>query len=115
MEMELAGLGAFQFENLVKNRIPFLLLNFGVELKGLFPSFHESHLLQQSQLVEKENYQKTLRELGLSKDQALVLLCADGKVSTQVFAELSEQGFFNVYWIRDGFEALKKDLSAISG
>lgn len=98
----------FQFENLVMNRIPFLLLNYGGDLKGLFPAFHQSHLESLSLALEAERTLDLLRERRLAKEGALVLVCADGLVSESWGRRLEQEGYFNVYVLKNGARGLRE-------
>lgn len=106
-------IGAFQFQNLVKNRIPFVLISLGADVAGLFSGFYQSHL--ESTLVTT-NEQQVLSELvarQITKDYALVVLCADGMKSAQVVDRLEAAGYTNVYYLKTGTQNLREELRQI--
>ena len=107
---DLNAIGAFQFENLIRNRIPFVLLNLGADLDGLFPPFHQSHLERQTQKTSSSEALMTLRQSALPAEQAVLLICPTGSECPLVAARLEEAGYSNVYWIQGGIEALRRDL-----
>lgn len=111
--VELNAIGAFQFENLIRNRIPFVLINLGVDTSGLFPSFHQSHLDRQTRQSTPENALQLIRQEGLPAEQAILLVCPDGSACKPLAARFEEAGYGNVYWVSGGIEALRKDLENI--
>lgn len=110
MDSFLHEIGAFQFENLVRNRIPFVLLNMGEPLTGLFPSFHQSHLDGLTVNTSPEGALASLRERHLPAEQAVVLVCGDGRESQRTLPALLEAGYTNVFVISGGLTRLKAEL-----
>lgn len=105
--MDLNVIGVFQFENLVKNRIPFALLNFGCDLTGLFSPFHQSHLASQLVDASHGDAMKIVEDGKIPKEGAIVLLCGDGSQSKATAAALEKAGYMNVFVVDGGVEALR--------
>lgn len=105
-------LGLFQFENLVKNRIPFLLLNLGTDLSGLFPPYHQTHLESQTLATTPEAALTELKNRKATKDQAIVVLCENGATSEKVIVELEAAGFMNTYFVKEGLQSLRGTITS---
>lgn len=103
-------IGSFQFENLVRNRIPFTLLNLGASLDDLFPSFHQGHLTSVSVAVSPEQALPRVRELRLPAEGAIVLVCNDGEASISLIPRLLDMGYTNVFAVRGGSQTLQEEL-----
>jgi len=98
----MSSIGFFQFDNLIRNRVPFCLLNFSDSQTSLYTSIYKLHLENWESLVNLENYQQVLAEKNLPKDFAIVTLCLDGSLSAQARDVLLSLGYGNVYWCEGG-------------
>lgn len=107
----LLEIGEFQFENLVRNRIPFVLLNLGVDVGGLYLSFLQSQMESQMIMTTPENALKDFSAKHSSKDTAVVVICEDGGRSRPVAEKLVENGFHNVYFLAGGRKSLSPSKS----
>lgn len=106
-------IGYFQFENLIKNRIPFTLINLDVNLENFFrEKFYQSYMESQMHKCNPEEIMNRFAELNLPKDQALVLLCEDGNKSLKIFKDLSALGYSNVYYVPQGFKQLLSERTS---
>lgn len=103
----LLEIGAFQFENLVRNRIPFVLLNLGADLKGLFPSFLQTQMESQMTATTPENALQDLSGKHPAKDTAIIVICENGERSLSLAEKLVSQGYHNVYCLGGGRRALR--------
>lgn len=110
MDFSLYEIGAFQFENLVRNRIPFILLNLTEPVTGLFASFQQSYLDNQTVATTPGQALAALRERNLPTEQAIVILCADGQDSRRALAQIIDAGYSNAFIISGGARQLKQDL-----
>lgn len=133
MNLELHQIGHFQFENLIQNRIPFLLLHFGQDLKEIFQPHHLA-LAQATRIdvreklkpspalkkfifrqeFESSSLQGLISELqgqGYSKDHAVVVLCEKGDSSESLVKAFLESGFQNCFYVLGGFEQLKQEAA----
>ncbi len=100
-------IGPFQFENLVKNRISFALLNFGCDLTGLFQPFYQTYLASMQIDAKSADATKILEEKKISKDGAVVLVCGNGTESEKTAIALEKAGYSNVFVVEGGAEALR--------
>ena len=101
----------FQFDNLVKNRVPFTLLNLGPSLLPLYSSVYKSHLENQEVMTSETQFEQTLIDRQIPKDGALVLICEDGRKTSKIFAELEKKAFTNVYLVDGGYQQLMTERS----
>ena len=110
-DFSLREIGGFQFENLIRNRIPFLLFNLGADTKGLFPSYHQSHLERQTIQGAGTEAVLKIREIAAPAEQAIVLLSQDGHDCELVATQLEEAGYTNVYWVKGGMNSLRQEIT----
>lgn len=105
----LLEIGEFQFENLVRNRIPFVLLNLGTDLGGMYPSFLQDHLNTQMLTTTPETAAADLAKRTPAKDTAVVVICEDGARSLPLAEELVKAGYLNVYCVAGGRKSLRTE------
>jgi rhodanese-related sulfurtransferase len=96
------ALGLFQFENLVRNRIPFILLTSSLELvsEGFGP-MEKMHLQNHSVVlteVSVNQIEESLRERHATKDSPIVVLLAEGSQSEKWAETLAQLGYKNIYY-----------------
>ena len=101
----------FQFDNLVKNRVPFTLLNLGPSLIPLYTSIYKSHLENQEILTTEADLDQVLSEKKIPYDGALVLICEDGQKTAKLFIELEKKSYTNVFLINGGYQQLMTERS----
>ena len=105
-------IGFFQFDNLVKNRVPFALLSFELNWDGFYvESIYQNHLMSLVLDVSHKEFLGSLKSKSLPKDFAIVAICKKGKDSARAIKVLEKEGYSNVYSIVGGFESLVKDRS----
>ncbi|MFZ3228810.1 MAG: rhodanese-like domain-containing protein [Pseudobdellovibrio sp.] len=106
-------IGFFQFENLVKNRIPFLFLNLTKEDLSLWhTSLYKTHLENNQKFVTFETITNDYLNANLSKDTAIVLMCTDGTNSLEIASEFGKNSYTNVYVIDGGYQQLMTERSS---
>lgn len=96
----------FQFDNLVKNRVPLTLLNLGPSLQALYTSIYKAHLENYEILIDETSVFQALEEKKVPHDAAIVLICEDGLKSSQLFMQLEKKAYTNVYLIDGGYRQL---------
>jgi rhodanese-related sulfurtransferase len=106
--MDLLALGYFQFNNLVENRVPFLLVNLGVDLTGLFNSVSMMSLENNTLNTTLEKASAEIAAKKLPPHFAIVSICRDGKESCQLAKMLEDQGVVNSYYVEGGCEEFAK-------
>lgn len=103
-------IGFFQLDNLVRNRIPFVLLSLGVDFSRFYDEVvYQNHLFSQTISTSRENVLKDLSSKNIPSESAVVLVCPKGDLSVRLKSTLEKQGYSNVYLVRNGFEGLLKD------
>lgn len=103
-------IGFFQFDNLVRNRVPFWMIKTPVDVQSYFGPAEKDHL--QNYCLEKENWTlaevvAALSEKQVRKDSPLLFICHDGILSKKLADEISATGFMNVYYLMDGVKSLE--------
>lgn len=102
----------FQLDNLVRNRVPFLFLNMsGEDLSAGYTSIYKMHVENNQKMVAHDMVLKEFLNPTLSKDTAVVLLCADGAKSAEIAAEFEKNGYTNVYVMDGGYQQLVTERS----
>lgn len=96
----------FQFDNLIGNRIPFLLLNLGVDLSGLYSSIQKTHLETYQVQTDLNQAEAELQKKQIPKDFAIVVICQDGRQSAELFKKLEKNGYTNVYVVNGGYQQM---------
>lgn len=103
-------IGFFQFDNLIRNQIPFALLNLGVDLKGLYKmSHHQGHLEKLSISATAQTALETLKQRHHPQHEAVVVICEVGSDASSVVDQLEQAGYMNVFFVKGGLQALKAD------
>lgn len=105
-DLTLHKIERFQFDNLIKNQIPFLLINLGVQLNKYYSAHELKHIEKHTLQAEKDNYLDYLISKQIPKDQALVVLCKDGKASANLLLEFKKLGYENSYYLNQGENSL---------
>lgn len=114
----------FQFSNLLKNRIPFVLLNLETEVAELFAIQEKIHLRNLSHSIEiKDKNSETLfkdilellKELKLPSYHPVILICQDGTLSEKLGLNLVEKveaplKFENIYVVKNGIQGLRQEI-----
>lgn len=108
IEHRIGHIGFFQLSNLLRNKVPYSLfcVDFSTpdELSGELQK-----ILLPSIPCSSESLPKQIREMKLSLEHPLVLLCQNGVKSHELALQLIEQGFVNVYFVRGGWDVLKSE------
>lgn len=106
---ELNEIGFFQMNNLLQSRVPFMLLNLGVDTKDLFAGMAQTHLEKQTVNLAADQVLQEMQTRQVPLDQALLVLSDDGKSARKIALKLEENKYTNVYWIRDGLQGLQRE------
>jgi hypothetical protein len=108
MSYDLSKISFFQFDNLVQNRIPFLLLHDGVDFFPVYPlSIERGHLEKWSFEVDftgaPTNLMGRLAERGLPASLPIVLLSKRDQDYQAWLKDLEKQGFSNIHYVENGW------------
>ncbi len=102
----LMGLGFFQFDNLLKNRVPFVLLSYGVDFVGFDQGIFQKHLEKNLVLIEPKETFSYIETQKFVKEQSMVLVCTSGEVSQKFAKKLEASGYKNVFFVTGGYKTL---------
>ena len=109
-------IGFFQIDNLIGNRVPFLFFNMS---ESLIPWYNNHNSLSKMHLETYEimttpaEIDSILEAKKAPKDYAIVLLCADGTESLEMYGKLQEKAYTNVYVVDGGYQQMMTDKSQI--
>lgn len=109
---QLNQISFFQFDNLVQNRVPFLLLNMGPKLADLYTSIYKTHLETYEVLTSFNEALSHLSKQNIQKDHAILLVCENGQNSQQVLETLEKNGYTNVYVINGGYQQMMTERAS---
>lgn len=105
-------IGYFQFDNLIRNQIPFVLLNLGVDLKGFYKlSHHQNHLEKLSVNTTPDQALQLLKNRNHPTHEAILIICEKGAQAPALVDALESAGYSNVFYVKGGIEALNTDAS----
>lgn len=104
-------IGFFQFDNLVQNRVPFVLLNLGPSLASLYISVYKMHIENHEISTDENQAIKVLEEMKVPLDAAIVLICEDGIKSSRLLIQLETKGYSNVFLMDGGHQQLMTERS----
>ena len=111
--MDLSEIGFFQFDNLVRNRIPFLILHEGIEFSQLYSSMEKAHLersaLSANFLSSPEPILAEIEKRKVPRQIPLVLLNQNGMISPSWVSFFEKNGFLNVYRVTGGWDLILKE------
>lgn len=107
--IDIAQIGFFQFDNLVRGRIPFLLVNFGVDLSVWYKSVEAMHLANVMIQATEDNYLEQVKAKNLPPHFAIVVLDQDGSKAKRIADALEAAGFMNAHYVRGGFNGIEKE------
>jgi rhodanese-related sulfurtransferase len=112
---EALPIGYFQFDNLIRNRVPFYLVRPELEIEQAYGVIERLHLRNYSLVVQTMNLgsaQSALNERQARKEDPVVVMCADGKESQNVANALAQDGHMNVYFVVGGWQMLQAEMKA---
>lgn len=105
--MEFNSIGYFQFDNLLQNRVPLLLIMLDeVDLKSWYNSLTQLHIQNVSLVCSSDKVLESVQAKKLPPHFAIIVLDKDQKKSPQVVKELEKAGHINVYYVKNGFNGL---------
>lgn len=112
-KLGISTLGYFQLENLMENRVPFILLSWGQSFEGWFTGTGKMHLGAVLKVIPETSKAKEalalILDLKLSQENPVVVVGPNQKISEETSTLLEKQGFKNVFLVSGGFPGLEKD------
>lgn len=107
MSLDLNEIGEFQFENLIRNRIPFVFINLTSELPQLFAqSFYQKHLESIEIRAQEPTALDQLKQRNHPQHEAILIICENGVRSKQFVSKLEAEGYLNVFFMAGGMSSL---------
>ena len=107
----LSKIGFFQLDNLIQNRIPFMLINMGPSIANWYTSIYQRHAENCENLTNVDQAAADLELKKIPKEFAIVLCCDDGKKSMALFEELAKKAYTNVYVVDGGYQQMMTERS----
>ncbi len=107
--MDINQLVYFQFENLIQNRVPFILLNLGVNLDHLYSGYWAMHLQNVNTPCVPADAVAKVQEKKVPNHYAIVIIDTDGSQSQKLVPVLEKAGFTNTYYVKNGLIGLDKE------
>ncbi len=107
--LDVQEIGGFQLENLQLNRVPFLFFAL-CDPKDL-AQHPRKDLLSAAQVAQPQGVRQHLEENKVPLSQPLVLICPDGRRSSQLAWQLEKEGHVNVYVLEGGLKGLEAEPS----
>jgi rhodanese-related sulfurtransferase len=108
-------IGFFQFDNLVRGRVPFLLLRPEMDVESAYGVMERMHLRNFSLVIDKlelPQAESALAERKARKEDPVVVLDQTGDQSKKLANALAEAGHLNVYFVLGGWEEILAELKA---
>ena len=109
-----SGIGFFQFDNLIRGRVPFHIVNFGVDFDPLYPMNkfpverlqvrNREILLSADAPVDLALAEMQQRQVGVR--EPIVIVTQEGPQALRVAERLGAGGFTNVYFVKGGMAEL---------
>ncbi len=103
-------IGFFQFDNLVRARVPFRLFLFEDFDFSFYQGPDQKHLTSvTTQIQNKKSDQiifEEILEMELSHETPIVLICRNGLNSGLVAEMLAEEGYLNLFFVEGGYQQL---------
>ena len=107
--MDISQLGFFQFNNLIKGRIPMVLVNLGVDLKSSYGAVEAMHLDNCQIMGTTAEIVENVVNRKLPSHYPIVLIDQNGTQYAPVVQALEAKGFNNVYTVKDGLSGIEKE------
>ncbi len=107
--MDFTQIGYFQFNNLIKGRIPMILVNLGVDLKAHYGHVEGLHIDNCQVMGSTEEIVNQVQSKNLPPHYPIVIIDQDGSACTPVVEALEAKGFNNVYTLKNGMIGFEKE------
>ncbi len=108
-------LGFFQFDNLVKGRVPFFLLRPDMDVESVYGVMEKMHLRNFSLILEKlelPHAQTALDERKARKEDPVVVLDQTGEQAKKLAQSLADAGYLNIYFVLGGWQEILTEMKA---
>lgn len=114
MSFDLTKIGFFQFDNLVRNRIPFILLHENLSFADYYRSMELESLNRGAMSIEfslnPEEILKQVEEKKIPKATPIVFFTQSGRDTTAWVTAFEQAGFLNVFSYEGGWESFIREV-----
>lgn len=112
--MKSLPIGFFQFDNLIRNRVPFYFVSTGIFFEEVYSGPELEHLKRYLAPVslQAQGILADLEQKNMPKHHAILVLCMDGKTSEVVADQLGEAGYNNCFYVLGGWAGIKAESLA---
>jgi hypothetical protein len=104
------SIGFFQLDNLLKTKVPFLLVNLDVDLSSNFKGNDLQHLetyqLKMPSSVKAEELEKAFLEKKIPKHYPIVFVCQDGVRAKELAEKMDDMAWMNCFFVFQGLVGL---------
>ncbi|XGC81264.1 rhodanese-like domain-containing protein [Bdellovibrio bacteriovorus] len=103
--MAFNSIGYFQFNNLLQNRIPMILvmINEEFDFKSWFNSLVNMHVENIRMVLQPQEVVAAINEKKLPMHFAVVVIDKDGNQSAKVVEDLEAAGYTNAFYVDGGY------------
>jgi len=105
------GIGFFQMDNLVRNRIPFCLFTIDVEFDALYKGQELEHIKRYEHCLNHASSTEVHHILETKKYRKIdpvLVVCQNGIQSRDLANQLGVLGYLNCYFVEGGFDQLRQ-------
>lgn len=105
-------IGAFQVDNLMINNMPFLFLDLRADTAvppELKKSVEQLMFWRRARAIAPQNAISTVQELAPQTMMPVLLLCEDGRNSSEVAVKLGDLGYGHILVVEGGIEQLARE------
>jgi rhodanese-related sulfurtransferase len=106
-------IGFFQFDNLVRGRVPFFLLRPEMDIESVYGVMEKLHLRNFSLVIDQlelPQAETALNERKARKEDPVVVLDQNGVHSKKLAMALAEAGHLNVYFVLGGWSEILEEM-----
>ncbi len=106
--MNYNSIGFFQFDNLLRNRVPILLLllDDGLELRDWYDSLVRLHLEAVAHRTDDSGALNLVQDKKVPPQFGILVLDRSGLKSPSVVKSLEQAGYINAFFVPGGYDQL---------
>lgn len=114
MSDDLNAIGFFQFDNLVRSRVPFLLFHEPIDFSEVYDGMELEHL-QRYAFPIQEDFEQTFDQLltmKIDRRMPVVVMLNSTFPDGEFLSRLEEEGFMNVHGVEGGWDEILREAKA---
>jgi rhodanese-related sulfurtransferase len=108
------GIGFFQVDNLIRNRVPLNLFLMDVSLEGIFVGPELGHIQRYGSELRPDVQLDSVHNLIKARQSRLMdpvlVICKDGRESKKIADQLGAHGYINCYFVEGGLSHLQQSF-----